>query len=227
MRTAAAWAWAALAGAFASLPAGAAAQRAPAEPAPPVRLVAFVQEPREPELGEVFELTLTLRMGPGTVAFLPDTLLPAEDAASAGHATWTLGLAPADSIDVRATYPVMGFLPGGVELPTLELWARPARAGEAAGPRPASELPEAERGPDGAARRLVLPIGGALIMPPAAMQGGDDALLPEPPADVLGGEWSGWLVAAGGTLALAGALAFVFVADKLRPRRRGTPSPRA
>ncbi|HUF75223.1 MAG TPA: hypothetical protein VMM35_03050, partial [Longimicrobiales bacterium] len=137
---------------------------------PPVRLVAFTNEPREPELGEIFALNLQVRIAPGTVAFRPDTLVPAPDASSAGAGTWELGLAPADSVDVRATYPVIGLDPGGVELPSLEVWTRPAAAGEAAGPRALASLdPVDGEGADPATvpglRRTVLPIGGALIMP--------------------------------------------------------------
>jgi len=163
--------------------------------------VAFTNEPREPELGEVFELNLQVRLAPNLVAFIPDTLVPAPDAVSAGPGVWETGLAPADSIDVRITYPVMGLDPGGVELPSLEVWSRPAASNEAAGPRALSSLPAAGDTVDPAVvaglERIVLPIGGALIMPLKAMTEMADApLLPRPPADVLGGVWSPWLLAA-------------------------------
>ena len=169
---------------------------------PPARLVAFTNEPREPELGAIFALNLQVRLAPGVVAFFPDTLVPAPDAASAGSGTWELGLAPGDSIDVRATYPVIGLDPGGVELPTLEVWTRPAEAGEEAGPRSLTSL-VAEGGDavDPATvpglERVVIPIGGALIMPLREMtEAADGGLVPRPPADVLGGQWSPWLMAA-------------------------------
>jgi hypothetical protein len=167
----------------------------------PVRLVAFTNEPREPELGEIFALNLQVRLAPDLVVFIPDTLLPAPDAVSAGPGVWETGVAPADSVDVRITYPVMGLDPGGVELPSLEVWARPAVAGEAAGPRALSSLPAEGGTADPAAmpglERVVLPIGGALIMPLRAMtEAADGPLLPRPPADVLGGAWSPWLLAA-------------------------------
>jgi hypothetical protein len=107
-------------GAALLLPRAASAQ-ALGQTAAPIRLVAFTNEPREPEFGEVFELYLQLRMAPNLVAFIPDTLLPAPDAFNAAPGTWTTEAGPADSIDVRATYYVMGVMNGGVELPTLEL----------------------------------------------------------------------------------------------------------
>ena len=44
------------------------------------RLLAFLTEPRVPEFGEVYDLTLRLRVAPEVVVLLPDTLLPSEDA---------------------------------------------------------------------------------------------------------------------------------------------------
>jgi hypothetical protein len=179
-----------LACAFGRGPAAAFVYQTPA----PARLVAFINEPLEPEFGKVFELYLQLRFAPDVVAFVPDTLLPAANAVSAGAGHWTTELGPADSIDVRATYYVMGLANGGVELPTIELWTRPPAAGEAPGPRPAAELGDslAREG----LRRDELIIGGAMIQVPAEMQGQEASIDPHPPADVLGGEWSPWLVGA-------------------------------
>ena len=186
----------------------------------PARLVAFTNEPREPELGEVFELNLTVRLAPGVVAFFPDTLVPALDAVSAGRGTWTAAPAPADSVDVQATYPVMGLDNGGVDLPSLELWTRPAASGETSGPRSLDSLDPESRpalDPTGAPTvsglaHLVIPVGGALIIPLRAMaEAAEGGLTPEPPADVLGGEWSLWLVAA---VALLVAVAAVEISQR-------------
>lgn len=203
---------------------------------PPVRLVAFTNEPREPELGEIFELNLQVRIAPGLVAFFPDTLVPAPDASSAGTGTWELGLAPGDSVDVRATYPVIGLDPGGVELPSLEVWTRPAAAGEEAGPRALASLGGTG---DGASldpatvpglQRTTLTIGGALIMPLREMtEAADGGLMPRPPADVLGGQWSPWLIAAVGLgLLLVGLLGWLLLAARRagaagRPKARLSP----
>jgi len=186
------------------------AQRAPA------RLVAFLNEPREPELGEVFRLDLQVRVAPGLVVLVPDTLLPASDAVSAGAGSWTVEPADADSVDVRATYPVMGLKNGGVELPTLELWIREATAGEEAGPRELASLDPGARpraGPEEGSssagyQRVLISIGGVLLTPMRAMAAAaaDGGLEPRPPADVLGGNWSPWLIAAIAILLLAAVL---------------------
>jgi hypothetical protein len=183
----------------------------------PARLVAFINEPLEPEFGKVFELYLQLRFAPDIVAFVPDTLLPAHDAFSAGAGHWTTEPGPADSIDLRATYYVMGLANGGVELPTLELWMRPPAAGERPGPRPASELGDSTTREG--MRRDVLTIGGVMIQVPSEMQGQEASIDPHPPADVLGGEWSPWLI---GAVAVGGialvAAAWLLLAGRLPVR---------
>ena len=105
-----------------------------------VRLVGFTVEPEGPEFGQVFDLRVTVRIGPGLIAFLPDTLVAGDASASAGSGDWSETSGPADSVDIQASYPVMGFLSGVVELPSLELWTRPAGPGEVGGARPASDL---------------------------------------------------------------------------------------
>jgi hypothetical protein len=194
-------------------PSSAAAYVAYQTPAP-ARLVGFTNEPMEPEFGKVFELFLQLRLSPDLVTFVPDTLLPAHDAFSAGAGSWTTEPGPADSIDVRATYYVMGLANGGVELPTLELWLRPPREDERPGARPASELGDSlARGEE--TRRLVLELGGVMIQVPSEMQGQEAAIDPHPPADVVGGEWSPWLIGAVavGVIGLA-AVAWIFLAGR-------------
>ncbi|MEQ1857798.1 MAG: hypothetical protein ABL963_15190 [Longimicrobiales bacterium] len=189
---------------------------------PPARLIAFTNEPREPDFGEVFELYLSLRFAPNVVAFVPDTLLPDVHAFSAGAGSWVASPGPFDSIDVQATYPVMGLLTGGVQLPWLEILSRPAASGETPGPHPASELDELGDTARVGLRRTVLEIGGALILVPKEMQGEEASIDPRPPADVLGGEWSSWLlgalaVAVGAALLLAG----MFVATRRAQARAG------
>jgi hypothetical protein len=182
------------------------AGQVPSAQAGSARLVAFTNEPREPEFGEVFQLNIQVRVAPDVVAFLSDTLAEAENSVSAGPGSWTIAAGPADSIDVRATYPVMGLLPGAVELPLVELWTRPALSGETPGVRPASDLDEAALDATEFEHALLY-LGGIFVMPPSEMTGDDAMLMPRPPADVLGGDRSVWLVAA---IAVVGLVAAVF-----------------
>lgn len=195
------------------MPSGLAGQTRSAE-AGSARLVAFLNEPREPELGEVFQLDVRVRVAPGVVAFLSDTLVEAESSVSAGPGTWTVTVGPADSVEVRASYPVMGFLPGGVELPWVELWTKPAEGDETPGVRPARE--HTEPFDSTVFEHALLYLGGVFIMPPSGMVGDDAELVPRPPADVVGGERSPALVAAVALLAVAGAaLAWLLLAGRV------------
>ena len=184
------------------------------DPTADIRLVGFISEPREPEFGAVFDLRLNLRVAPGVVVFLPDTLNPAPASVSAGPGEWAAVAGPSDSVDVSARYPVMGFLNGRVELPSLEVWTRNAVEGEEAGVRSVSAI--ADQGPASAdlLRSVVLPTGAIQVVPLAEMVNAEGPLAPRPPADVLGGNYSPWLIAAvlvglvaGGSLLWAGVTA--------------------
>lgn len=195
------------------------------------RLVAFTMEPREPEFAEVFELRLTVRVAPGIIVFLPDTLLPARASVSAGPGSWTESAGPADSVDLRATYPVTAFLNGAVELPSLELWTRLALTGEAGGARATSELGDGASSGDGL-QRVLIRVGGTRITALQEMaEAASGGLLPRPAADVLGGQWSIWLLSAMGVVAMAVAfLAWLLVcrwrAARADAAATGTRSPR-
>ena len=178
---------------------GMAALGAPAQAqvaGPGARLVGFTIEQQEPEFAQVIDLGLTIRLDPQIMVFVPDTLVPGEASVSAGPGEWTVAEGPADSVDVRARYPIMGFLNGRVELPEVELWIRPAMAGEEGGARPVSELAEASAVETSSVRRLQIPLGAIQIVPLREMAEAGNVLNPRPPADVLGGEWSAWLIAA-------------------------------
>jgi hypothetical protein len=194
--------------------------QAPSAQAESARVVAFTPPSPEPEFGEVFELDLRVRVAPDVVAFLADTMAEAANSVSAGPGSWTVEPGPADSLDVHATYPIMGLLPGAVELPLVELWTRPAGPDEAPGVRAAREE-DASTLAGSDFEHALLYLGGVFIMPPSAMVGEDAAPMPRPPADVLGGERSPWLI---GALALT-ALAVAAVVRLLLAGRTSTPAP--
>ena len=182
------------------------------DPPSEARVVEFTVDPVRPEFGEVFDLAVTFRIGPGVVAFLPETLVPGDAAFSAGAGSWGEAAGPADSVDIRASYPVIGLMDGQVALPSLELWTRPVEGGEIGGARPASDFsdPGAAIGDD--FRRVVIPIGALEIVPLLAMDAAGDDLFPQPAADVLGGQWSIWFLPAVGVTVLAiSLLVWVFV----------------
>lgn len=218
----------ALALTFATSPTGvhAQARTPPQDGLQAVRLVGFRTEPTAPEFGAPFNLELTVRVAPATTVFLPDTLNPADASASAGRGEWSVTEGPADSVDVVATYPVMGFLSGEVALPRLEVWVGPASgAGEAGSVRSTDDLDRLSAAQAETLRSVVVPTGMIRIEALGEMAGAADSLLPRPPADVLGGWWSPWLilVAALSALMLVGVAWTLLSRWRSRPRRPAAP----
>ena len=186
-----------------------------------VRLVGFTVEPEAPEFGEVFDLRITVRIRPGVVAFLPDTLVPGDASFSAGSGDWSETFGPADSVDIQTSYPVMGFLSGPVELPWLELWTRPATAGEGGGARPASDLVDAGPVLGDELQPILISVGATEIVPLSELAGAAGDLFPRPAADVLGGQWSIWFLSAVLTTIAGASLAWVLMSRRRRARRGG------
>ena len=175
------------------------------------RLVGFRVEPEAPEFGVVFDLQITVRIGPEVVAFLPDTLVPGNASVSAGTGDWNETSGPADSLDIRASYPVMAFLSGAVELPSLELWTRPAAAGEVGGARPANNLVGVEPVLGDELQPILILVGATEIIPLSEMAGAAADLFPRPAADVIGGQWSIWLLSAVVTAIVGASLAWLLI----------------
>ena len=178
------------------------------DPLSEVRLVEVHTEPAEPPFGEVFDVHLTLRFRPDRVAFLPDTLLPAEAVQSVRPGSWREVPAPGDSVDIRATYPVIGLREGRVGLPWIELWIGSATA-EPEGSDVVRRMTAVAVAASGVTRRMIR-LGATDIGSFTPMRDEMAEIVPRPPADVLGSTWSLWLLLALGvtivTIGAAGAL---------------------
>jgi len=173
------------------------------ESIPEGRVVEVRTDPEAPAFGEVFDLHLTLRVGPEWVVFLPDTLLPTEAAESAGAGSWTGIGAPGDSVDVQARYPVLGYREALVEFPWIELLLRPSGPGDAAVEarvRPAAAAGPQELGAD--PQRRWLRLGAVDLGVYEPLEEGGLGSPPRPPADVLGGGYGLAVVIGGGILVL-------------------------
>lgn len=180
---------------------GAAAQQA----AGGVRLIRAWTEPASPGFGEPGTVRLELRAAPGVALFMPDTLSGAAHMSSAGTGRWEITSAPGDSVLVSAHYPIVGFRAGIQELPKLQV-AIAARQ-SLADPPLVLPMREAAAAAGADVPRVEVPLGSTTIAEYAPLEAADSAgiLTPRPPADVLGGEWSVWLVLAVGLASLAGA----------------------
>ena len=196
-------------------------QAQPQSPPSDARLVGFTVEPLAAEFGEVFDLRLTLRLAPGVVAFLPDTLVPGPASVSAGPGGWSEVAGPADSLDILATYPVMGFLNGRVELPSVEVWTRAPADGESSGPRSLRDLGDVGPAAAEGLGRILISTGAVQITPLTEMAESSEGLFPRPPADVLGGQWSIWILSAVAlTILTGGFLAWLLLSRWREARTR-------
>jgi len=159
----------------------------PSTSAGPPRLFNVQVEPSVPLFGEAFLLRFTLRISAGDMLFLPDTLLPSEHSESLGLGSWTTEEGPADSVDIRATYPVVAFREGQATLPNLEVSLIRATAEGLAAVRQTSQLPV---DPDGRTEAYLLRLGLISIGHLLPVDESTAPIEPRPPHDVLGGEWN-------------------------------------
>jgi hypothetical protein len=175
------------------------------EPVSELRVTEFRAEPRNPGFGEPFDLYMTLRASREFVVFLPDSAGKADAIEGTGSGAWTEVAGPADSIDIRAVYPMIGYRAGVNELPALEYWVRPAAASAGGGTTelPSVRLASQESSLTEGERRL-LRIGGISFIEYAPLNDSTALLIPRPPADVLGGRWSVWLWLAAAVVSAAG-----------------------
>jgi hypothetical protein len=192
--------WQVVGGVIALVVAGAGEVAAQAVP-DALRVVEVHTVPEEPGFGEEFDVRLTLRTGPGILILMPDTLIDSEAVASVGIGSWTAISAPADSTDIVASFPVIGFRAGPLLLPAFEVLLR---SGIAAGSERVMRATEAPPELVGGAENLMIALGAVQVGPFPPMAEADSALLPRPPADVLGGDWSIWLILAVGLASVAG-----------------------
>jgi hypothetical protein len=168
---------------------------------PEVRLITAQAEPEQPAFGEPFDLHVTLRVRPGLTVAVSDTLHEAPDVASLGAGVSTQRAAAGDSLEIQATYRLIAFQHGRVALPSMELTLQPAGAS----PSTAAA----------AAQTRTVFLGGVEVPPYAPFDEEDVFLTARPAADVLGGDWSLWLLLAIGVATLAGVGTAGTVAPRL------------
>lgn len=142
-------------------------------------------EPETPEFGEVFQLHVTARLPRRSGVSVLDTLGPTNALRSAGPGRWEEGPAPGDSVEIRATFPVLPFRDGARTLPGLLV-----RTGDGRSAPGMPDVPER------------IPLGAVDVRAMAGFGPGGGATAPRPPADVVGGDWSPWGVLAVAVLVL-------------------------
>lgn len=172
---------------------------------PGVRMIEASTDPEALAFGEAGLLHVEVRAAPGVVLIVGDTLLPATELSGMGPLRLETVPAAADSANVRISYPVIGFRRGIHELPRLQMAvaALPAE-GAPAQVLALSELPREEAAE---LALLEVPLGSATVLdyPPVDEPDSTAVLAPRPAADVVGGQWSIWLLLAVGLATVAGA----------------------
>lgn len=182
------------------VPAGLSAQ----SPRDAVRLIRAETSPHPMPYAAPAEVRVELLVSPGHTVFLPDALGPAQEMDGIGVGRWTTSVLPGDSVAILLHYPVIAYRPELQELPHLPVGVV-TRPGDGAAVLRLVDAP-AELSDELA--MVELPLGTITVggyEPLEALREGDQVAAPRPPADVLGGEWSLWLILAVGFASAAGA----------------------
>ena len=169
-----------------------------------IRIIRAWTEPASPGFAEPAVVKIEMRVAPAMRVFMPDTLALAAEMASIGAGEWQTTRSGGDTLNLLATYPIIGYRKGIQELPALEIAVGSAPA-EARGPR-VSRIAEARTGAGGALLTTTIPLGSTTIGEYTAVEelGENAAVVPRPPADVIGGQWSIWLILAIGLASATG-----------------------
>jgi hypothetical protein len=185
-------------------------------------------------LGDRFSLHVSVRLAPGSVAFLPDSIL-GRGFEPFGRVEWE-GAAESDgSVRVTATYPLIAFEVGDVEIPEFEVYAAEAteavRAGMATSGEPVGRfdtfVDNVRMAPS--ARMTAVPPSRIAVASVLHAEDMEYGIVPRPVADVAGGDrdWPATLLAVlfGFTLlGVTGVSARDWAASRIPP---GEPPPTA
>jgi len=186
-------------------------------------------------LGDRFELEVAVRLTPTSVAFLPDSIL-GRGFEPFGAVTWTSTTLADGGAEVTATYPLIAFEVGTVEVPEFEVYAadveESARAGMTRGDEPVGSfgtfVDNVEMVPS--ARLRMVPAQQIWVASVLLLDDMEYGITPRPAADVAGGNrnWPATVLALFFGAALLG-VATVSVRDwaATRSAAAATPPPSA
>lgn len=164
-------------------------------------LAGYTVVPESPAFAEPFTVEFVLRLEPGRKAVLGRSLQPSEAMEGIGPGHIEVVPGPADSAEVRATYPAISYQSGLKELPVLPISIEEA-ARASAGDVAARIDSDSTTLPDSA--WTMLRLGAAPVSGYLPLEDSSAVRVPRPPADVMGGEWSIWLLLAVGFASAAG-----------------------
>ncbi|MDX1646983.1 MAG: BatD family protein [Longimicrobiales bacterium] len=183
------------------------------------------------EIGDRVELRFTVILGPGTVAFLPDSV-DAGPVQSVEAVRWSADRGTNGRTEVSVTYPLIIFRPGSVVLPEIEVFAVPAAEATRAGLAGPDEVVgswadfRAEPSAVSTAGTATVPSRPVQVRSVLVLDDLTTQIAPRPVADVLGSsrDWRSTTLLAVFGLTLLG-IATVSARDWISERARVPPPP--
>ena len=144
-------------------------------------------------IGDLVDLTFSVSLAPGTLAFLPDSLEAAEFE-SFGPVEWTRSERGDGGTDLSVTYPLIAFQVGAVEVPEFAIFAartvEAVRAGYASSGDVVGTWASFREEPAAvsSAVLITIPSRGLWVASVLLLEDATNGIAPRPPADIVGGE---------------------------------------
>lgn len=183
-------------------------------------------------IGDLVDLTFTVSLASGTLAFLPDSL-EAADFESFGPVEWTRSERDDGGTDLSVTYPLIAFQVGGVEVPEFSIFAartvEAVRAGYASSGDVVGTWAGFREEPSAvsSASLITIPSRRLWVTSVLLLEDATNGIAPRPPADIVGGErhWPSILLLFGFSALLLWVLGTTTQAWMARVRVMNLPVP--
>jgi hypothetical protein len=152
-------------------------------------------------LGDVFALHVGVHLAPGSIAFVPDSIL-GRGFEPFGPVEWSAADTPDGGLDLSLTYPLIAFQVGTVQVPEFEVYGAAAAEGLGAGlVRDGQPIGDFEAFADNvslvpSARLAPVPARQVAVASVLVLDEVSEGIAPRPPADVAGGnrDWTSTLL---------------------------------
>ena len=152
-------------------------------------------------LGDVFELSVGVRVPPGRAVFFPDSIEPGNGLESFQPVRWEAQPVEGRGADLTLTYPVMAFSVGIVSIPAFEVFVGSAGTRAVGGAEADRRLPDGSvvgswrdvygaGGVDESLMRLLVADQRVWVTSVLLLDDIANGLEPRPAADVIGSSWN-------------------------------------
>ncbi len=183
-------------------------------------------------IGDLVDLTFSVSLAAGTLAFLPDSLEAAEFE-SFGPVEWTRSERGDGGTDLSVTYPLIAFQVGAVEVPEFSIFAarqiEAVRAGYASPGDVVGTWTSFREEPAAvsSASLITIPSRSLWVASVLLLEDATNGIAPRPPADIVGGErhWPSIVLLFGFSALLLWVLGTSSRAWMAQVRSRNLPTP--